>query len=115
MSAGRYDIEIKRGASYKTAFTISDGETALDLTGAEIFMQARKAWDSEEPIIDLDLTDGISLTDVDGQFEIHIDETKTEELIPGLYQYDIAIKKDGDVTYWLEGNFKIEANITRLT
>lgn len=114
MAAARYDMLIDQGQTYQlTAVYKTDG-VANDLAGCAVSMQIRTA-PGATIILDMaDIQDGIVITPIDGQIDLHIPDETTATLAAGRYKYDLVLElADGRKYRLLEGNFKVKAGITQ--
>lgn len=108
------NFSTKRGDTFdEVLFELKKDGTAIDLTGATIKMQLRKA--AGGPIF-LEFTSvssaGITITDASaGKFKIN---SVIINLEANVYLYDIEITfASGEVRTWVSGQFTILNDITR--
>ena len=108
------NFSTKRGDTFdEVLFELKKDGTAIDLTGATIKMQLRKA--AGGPIF-LEFTSvssaGITITDATaGKFKIN---SVIINLEANVYLYDIEITfASGEVRTWVSGQFTILNDITR--
>lgn len=115
----RIDLSMVRGDTLETTLTFTDADdNVIDITDWTIFFTVKKEEyltdddDSEAEISKSEtITDGTS-----GQYTLTIDPEDTEEVDPGLYVYDIQIKKDdGSIQTVVIGNFEIIQDVTKET
>lgn len=116
----RFDIELDQGADFylTVEYTDPDGE-AINLTGYDCRMQVRRnSADTEEaagtePILDLTIGDGLTLTPSTGEIEIAITADQTLDL-DGRYVYDLEIESGtGKVTRLVRGEIQVIPEVTR--
>jgi hypothetical protein len=89
--------------------TVTTSGIPLDITGAEIIMQLRKAPGS--PVVLERSTDGLSITLTEptvGKFTIN---KMIIDLTTGVYRYDVQMTLAGDKTTLLKGTFEITCDI----
>ena len=95
MSAGKYNFEIEKGATFSRTFTYKDpSDVVIDLTGAVIKMQIRDNYSSETAAIsiDSDTLGGIAVNDpTTGAFIITITDEQTTSIPFAQGVYDIEI------------------------
>jgi len=117
MSAGKYNTEIEKGATFKRTITYKDGtDTPVDLFGASIRMQIRDNYTSETAAISIDTSSGgISIDEPEnGIFTIELTPAETESLDFRQGVYDIEIEyTEGTVERVLEGRVKIKPQVTQ--
>lgn len=108
------NFSAKRGDTFdEVAFELKKDGVAVDLTGATIHMQVRKAPGS--PVL-LDFIStasaGITITDATaGKFKIN---STIINLDANGYLYDIQITfSSGEVRTWISGQFTVSNDITR--
>lgn len=108
------NFSTKRGDTFdEVLFELKKDGTAIDLTGATIHMQLRKA--AGGPVF-LNFTsvgsEGITITDAAaGKFKIN---SVIINLEANVYLYDIEITfASGEVRTWISGQFTILNDITR--
>ena len=111
---------LQRGATFthqwaweKETAPQSGEYTPVDLSGFTAKMQVRKKPGSPI-IIELSTANGrIILGGALGTIDLLISATDTENLIPGMYAYDIELTSDtGFVIRFSEGLFEVEDEIT---
>lgn len=118
MSAGKYNFEIEKGATFSRTFTYKDpSDVAIDLTGAVIKMQIRDNYTSETAAvnIDSDTLGGITIADpATGEFVITITDEQTAAIPFAQGVYDIEIHYgNGSVERVLEGRVKVKSQVTQ--
>lgn len=114
--ATKTNLEIRRGDTRIYTLTFSIDEEALPLTDYTVYFTVKRySWLTDENAsIVKDITDHFDA--VGGISKITLEPTDTEDLDPGIYLYDIQIKKaDGAVVTILNGEFEILYDITRRT
>jgi hypothetical protein len=104
INPGTYNITAYQGADWDRTFTITQGGTALNLTGYTSRMQVREAADSTAYLLSLSSGTGITLGGTAGTIAVDA----------GSYAYDLEIISGASVvTRLLEGGFTVSGNVTR--
>ena len=111
--ATQTNLEIRGGDTkvYVLTFTL-EGEV-LPITDYEVFFTAKRySWQTDEvAAISKDVTE--MFDPAGGIAKITLDPADTEDLDPGIYLYDIQVKKaDGTIITILNGEFEILYHIT---
>lgn len=116
MSAGRYDIYVEKGATWRKQFTVRyKGGLPIDLTDYIPHMQIRPDFDGP---LTLDLTGSTYFPDNDlpnGRFVVYLGADKTVLLAPGRYRYDLELYDSTDATNifrLVEGRLTVAPEIT---
>lgn len=116
MSAGKYNITIEQGATFRlVAQWLDSDENPIDLDGFYARMQIRPFAESDEVYITIDngSTGGIFI-ETDWKIEIEIDATQTEALNQYCGVYDLELESpSGVVTRLLQGKVTISPEVTR--
>ena len=113
--AEQTNLEIRGGDTkvYELTFTL-DSE-ALPITGYKVYFTAKRySWETDaEAAISKDITSHFDAAG--GISKIALDPADTENLDPGIYLYDVQIRKDDDTTILtiLNGELEILYHITR--
>jgi len=114
INPGVYDITAYQGADFDRTFTITQGGTALNLTGYTSRMQVREAADSTAYLLSLTSGSGITLGGTAGTIAVAITSTQSSAIAAGSYAYDLEIiAGSGSVTRLLQGGFTVSGNVTR--
>jgi len=112
INPGTYNITAYQGADFDRTFTITQGGTALNLTGYTSAMQVREAADSTAYLISLTNGTGITLGGTAGTIAVAITAAQSSAIPAGSYAYDLEIAS-GQVTRLLQGAFNVVGNVTR--
>ena len=124
MAAGRYNITIEKGATYRRQLQYKDSAgDPIDLTDYSARMQIRQK--VTDNIIHLNLTttkdadgSGLTITAASGTIDIEISAASSSNFdfgTEGVYDLEIY-SGSGDSTYvlrLLEGKVKVSKNVTR--
>lgn len=118
MAAGRRNIKVEKGATYRLKLTWQDSnEVPVNLTGYTARMQVRKTVNSVDKLLDFTTENGaITLGGVLGTIEIVGSATNTSAIPDNIKSgvYDIEIQSSsGFVTRLLEGDVDIRPEVTR--
>lgn len=88
--------------------------TAVNLTGATAALQLRSLPSSSDAVLSLATGgNGITITGLTGQVNVHATATQTREIDPGIYYYDIEVTIGGIVTRLAQGQAEVIAEVTR--
>ena len=116
MAAGKYTITVEQGATWTRTITVTDDGSARNLTGYDIRMHVRAGYGSAETLLELEIGDGITISDApNGVFELLLTAAQTAALpaISGA-RYDLELEDGaGVVTRLLEGAFTVSPEVTR--
>ena len=114
INPGTYNITAYQGADFDRTFTITQGGTALNLSGYTSGMQVREAADSTAYLLSLTSSSGITLGGTAGTIAVAITSAQSSAISAGSYAYDLEITSGaGQVTRLLEGAFTVSGNVTR--
>ena len=112
MHIARYDIIIKRGETYCQDAVFRDKATKepLDLTGLKGEAQVRPSEESDTLIAEI----YCDIFPEDGYMQLSLDKTKTAEIEPGFYTWDMKLTDEAtdNVAYEIEGNFIVKGRST---
>lgn len=116
MSAAVYDFTIEQGTTHRMSFLWEDSEAVpINLTSYTARMQARKAFNAEEVLINATTENGmITLIPATGEVQIELPESITALLTWSQALYDLElISSDGTVTRLVQGSITISREVTR--
>lgn len=115
INPGTYNITAYQGANWDRTFTITQGGTALNLTGYTSAMQVREAADSTATLLSLSTGgSGIVLGGTAGTIAVAVTATQSAAIPAGSFAYDLEITSSGgEVTRLLQGSFNVQGNVTR--
>lgn len=116
MTAGKLDLLIEQGATFRRELTWKDDENAaINLTGYSARMQIREHLSSASPLIELTSANGrITITAAQGKLLLELTPAQTQALRAGVALYDLEVEAaDGKVTRLVQGQVRIEAGVTR--
>lgn len=117
MPAGKLDLLIEQGATFKHALVVKQGTSATpaDLTGFTARMQIRTDVDAASPIIELTTENGrITITPLDGRIDLLIDadDTAAMSFDGGVHDLEL-VSAGGEVTRLVQGKVKLSREVTR--
>ena len=116
MPAGKHDIIIEQGATFRRVITWKDSAgTAIDLTGYTARAQARLTYDTAATIFSLTSAAGITLGGAAGTIAIVIAAGTTAALAApwsGVWDLEL-VSGAGIVTRLLEGTANVSPEVTR--
>lgn len=113
---GKLDLDILQGAYFYRRVTWELSDAPMDLTGAEIRMQARYAKAGTEVLIDASTTNGLIIFEdaANGVFTLLFPASMTDDLSFSSGVYDLEIEMPGGAVYrLLEGRIRVDLQVTR--
>lgn len=116
MSA-KYNFCIEQGTDLKVPFVLKNADgTLVDLTGCSVRMQLRKSYYAEEAIDTLTVANGrVSVTPLEGRFELNFPNKVTETFPVQTLLYDIElVSAGGEVRRIVEGKITVQPEVTRV-
>lgn len=122
MPAGRHDILIEKGATYRQVFQYLDAdENAIDLTGWSARMKVRSPDWQGDVVPGFDLSSdaspgGITITAATGEVTVEVAATDTAAIESDICRgvYDLELEgPDGVVVRLIEGRIAIVPEVTR--
>lgn len=116
MSAAVYDFTIEQGTTHRMSFLWEDSDgVAINLTDYTARMQARKAFNADEVLINANTENGmITLVPATGEVQIVLPEAITALFTWSQALYDVElISADGTVTRLVQGSINISREVTR--
>lgn len=113
INPANYNITAYQGATFKLNMTYSVGGTAVNLTNYTAAMQVRENAGATATVLNLSTGSGITLGGTAGTIEIIASANTMGSATPGFYAYDLELNSGGEVTRLLQGQFNIEAGVTR--
>lgn len=116
MPAGKLDLLIEQGATFKQSLIVNDGSGApLNLTGFTARMQIRASVEAADSLIELTTENSrITLTPAQGRVDLLISATDTAGLTFESAVYDLEIvNAGGEVTRLVQGKVKLSREVTR--
>jgi hypothetical protein len=119
MAAGKLDLLIEQGATFKHQLQVKQGSgasaPAVNLTSYSARMQIRPEVESTTIYISLTNQNGrITITPLTGTLDLLISATDTAALSFDVAYYDIEIvSAGGEVTRLLQGKVKLSKEVTR--
>jgi len=125
MTAGRYDIAIDQGSTFRKTITWKDSSgNEIDLTGYSARMQVRPTYSSSSTTLNLTTANGgITLGGDAGTIELYVSATATAAIpttspsqfadaFVGVYDLEL-VAPNSDVTRLLHGDFIVNPEVTR--
>jgi len=117
--AGVYNITCNQGATFHRTITWTDSaRNPYDISNYTARMQVRPNITSSTIVLELKTQNGTitlgNTTSTKGQINLLVSANVTTNLVAGIYVYDLElVSNNGVVDRILEGNFKINAEVTR--
>jgi hypothetical protein len=106
--------KIYRGDDYTLSVEVKDADgNAYDLTGCTLFhtVKENESDSDDDAVIKSDVTTHTDPTN--GESEIDVPDTDTDDLTPGDYYYDVQLKDASGNIYTLEkGVMTVEYDVT---
>lgn len=109
ISAGRYNLYVKRGEDFSFTFTVEIDGGTLDLTNATIYSQIREqqARDADTIVaftVKLDGEDTPNAAPTDNEITLSLTDIQTAAVTASKGYYDVLVVDAGGAdTYYLEG------------
>ena len=114
INPGTYNVTAYQGADWDRTFTVTQGGSALNLSGYTAAMQVREAADSTAYLLSLTNGSGITLGGTAGTIAVAVTSAQSSAISAGSYAYDLEITAGaGQVTRLLQGAFNMVGNVTR--
>lgn len=113
INPGSYNFTLYQGADWDRTFTVTQGGTALNLTGYTAAMQVREAADSTATLLSLTSGSGITLGGTAGSVAVVITSAQSSAIASGSYAYDLELISGAQVTRLLQGAVNVSGNVTR--
>ena len=116
MPAGKLDLLIEQGATFKHALLVEDNSgSALDLTGFTARMQLRPEIESADVLLELTTENGrITIAPLTGRLDLEVEADDTGALTFETAVYDLElIDPAGDVLRLLQGRVRLSPEVTR--
>lgn len=121
MPAGKLNLKIDQGATFKKALQWKAGDPAVpvDITGYQVRMQVRSELESSIVLLELNTSNGrvVLTTPASGSFELRLTATETAALAfeSGVYDLEMTAPDgpDNTVTRLLAGSVTVLPEITR--
>jgi hypothetical protein len=76
-------------------------------------MQVREAYDATTPVLSLTNGSGITLGGTAGTIDISVSANTMGSIVAGQYLYDLELNSGSAITRLVQGNFTVEAQVTR--
>ena len=118
MAAGKLNIEIEQGSTFKHRLQLKSGNLPLNLTGFIARMQIRKTVEDALALLSLSNVlvggSGLIITPTTGEIDIQISATDTAKLriVSGVYDLEIE-SSAGEVTRIIQGVVTNSREVTR--
>lgn len=112
MAAGNYNIFIDQGSDFSIQLTLSENNSAKDITGYSARAQMRSKKTDSSPAASFVCT----VTDpTNGVLKMEMSNGTTASLSAGLYFYDLELYTENDalVSRILEGQVTVSQEVTR--
>ena len=113
INPGTYNLTVYQGADFDRTFTVTQGASALNLTGYTSAMQVREAADSTAYLLSLTSGSGITLGGTAGTIAVAITSAQSSALSAGSYAYDLELIAGSQITRLLQGSVNVVGNVTR--
>jgi hypothetical protein len=113
--AGTHNLVCDQGATFTRVFTWEDGAgIPIDVTSYTARMQVRATVDSASTLLSLTTENGgIALGGAAGTVTVTATATQTAAVAAGCYVYDIELITGAVVTRLVQGQFTVDAEVTR--
>ena len=113
--AGIYDLVCDQGTTFNRVFTWQDSAGApINLGGYTARMQVRDTITAASTLLSLTTENGgISLGGTAGTVSVTATATQTAAVAAGCYVYDIELVNGATVYRLVQGQFTVDAEVTR--
>jgi hypothetical protein len=105
------NLLIFQGATFDQEFLLEVDGDPVDLTGYTAAMKVR-ATPADDAVLSLTDEDGITLGGAAGTVDVVITATESALIDAGRYYYDLELTSAGVVTRFIQGTFRVSAQIT---
>lgn len=105
------NLLVYQGATFDQTFTLTVSGSPVNLTGYTAAMKVR-ATPAADAVLSLTNGSGITLGGAAGTVAVVITATQTTAIPAGQYLYDLKLTSAGVVTRFIQGTFKVSAEIT---
>ena len=113
IKAGKYNITAYQGATYDLNLTWTVNNTPVNLTNYTAAMQVRESADAGTAVLSLTNGSGITLGGTSGTIALNIAANTMGAVVAGQYVYDLELNSGSAVTRLIQGNFDVQAEVTR--
>lgn len=116
MAAGKYDINIEQGSTFKRTITWKNAAgNPIDITGYSARLHMRESVNAAITVLTLTTQNGgIELGGALGTINLTASATDTSAILAKKGVYDLEIEApNGEVTRLLEGKFSVSPEVTR--
>ena len=113
MTPGKYNMICSQGATFSKRLTWIINGVPVDLTGYTAEMQAREKYSSINAIFTLSTSDGSITLDDEGNIDILIDASDTEDIVAKEYVYDLELNSGAEIYRIIEGKFIVTPEVTK--
>ena len=113
INPGTYNFTLYQGADWDRTFTVTQGGSALNLSGYSASMQIREAADSTAYLLSLTSGLGITLGGTAGTVAVAITSAQSSAISAGSYAYDLELLSGSQVTRLIQGAVNVSGNVTR--
>jgi hypothetical protein len=111
--SAKYNLVCDQATTFNFLFTISNNNTALNLTGYTGTMTVRPFIGSSTTTVVASTANGrMVLGGIAGSVSITIDSDTTGDISAGRYVYDLVLDSGSTVTRYLEGKFIVTGAVT---
>lgn len=111
---GQINLLCPQGTTFSKRVRYSIDDIPVDLTGYSARLQVRPSHYSEDIILDIFSTSGITLGASAGTIDIFISANTTKEFPSGNFVYDLELESSGGIVNRLiEGAFIVTPEVTR--
>jgi hypothetical protein len=111
--SAKYNLVCDQATTFNFLFTISNNNTALNLTGYTGTLTVRPFIGSSTTTVVASTANGrMVLGGIAGSVSITIDSDTTGDISAGRYVYDLVLDSGSTVTRYLEGKFIVTGAVT---
>jgi len=113
MTPGKLNFTCPQGSTFSRTLTYKINDNPVNLTGYSAKMQVRPFHYSDDLLIDLSSSSGITLGASAGTIAVLVSASATQEIPAGDYVYDLEITTESNVYRLVEGKFVVTPEVTR--
>lgn len=114
MTPGKYNMVCPQGATFSKRLTWTINDEPVDLTTYTARMQARINYSNKcDPIFSITTENGGISLDDEGNIDLLISASDTEDFVAKEYVYDLELISSSFVTRLLEGKFIVTPEVTK--
>lgn len=112
--AGPHNMTARQGSTFTETMNVKVNGSPMNLTGYTARMMVRTRPSDETVILSLTTENGkITITGAAGQLTLLVSAAEMDGIAARTYRYDLELDNGSQVIPLLEGQFKVEPQVTR--